>query len=667
MKKKTSTTKNRKAQLRKEIAHHDECYYREGNPQISDFEYDRLKEELIRLENEDPELDLGDSPTQKVGDDRIAEFVSYPHRERMFSLDNTYSKEELFDFDKRLRKLIEKTECEYLLEPKVDGVAVSLTYEKGKLVRALTRGNGESGDDITHNVKTIKNLPHELNGKDIPDLIEIRGEIYIEFKHFEAINQKRDEEGLPLYANPRNLAAGTVKLLDPKEAQKRNLSAVFYGVGYCKPNPFKKHSETHETFSRWGLPTEKKNWLVQGINTVWEKIRELDKLRHNFPYGTDGAVIKLNDLELQKKVGSTAKAPRWAMAYKFEAERAETTLEDIVVQVGRTGALTPVAHLKPVHLSGSTVSRATLHNEDEIRRKDIRVGDTVVVEKAGEIIPAVVRFIPEKRPESSKPYRFPKKCPACNTEAQKLKDEVAWRCPNLACPPQVRRRIIHYASKQAMDIENLGIAVVKQLVDKKLIEHIADLYHLKEEQLIPLEKFGKKSAQNLIQAIDKSKTNELWRFIHGIGILHVGAQSAKDLANHFASLEALMDAKEIELIQIDGIGSTVAESIVSFFAEEKNRAIIDNLLHAGIKPVSQTKKIEGHPFKGKTFVLTGTLDTYTREEAKALIEERGGKASGSVSKKTDYLLAGTEAGSKLTKAKSLGVEILSEEAFKQML
>tara|TARA_B100001248_G_scaffold260540_1_gene249016 strand:- start:33461 stop:35455 length:1995 start_codon:yes stop_codon:yes gene_type:complete len=661
------TAKERILSLQNEVARHDKLYYQEAAPEISDFEYDRLKTELAQLEAEHPEL-AQTSPTLKVGDDRLDEFSSFPHAEPMLSLDNTYSQEELFDFDARLKRLLKIEALPYVVEPKIDGVAVSLTYQKGKLIRALTRGNGIQGDDITHNVLTIAAVPKSLSGKDHPDSVEIRGEIYITNAEFERINKEREAEELPLYANPRNLAAGTVKLLDPKETKKRKLSVVFYGLGACEPVlPFAEHAQVHPTLKSWGLPTLEKFWEASGITESWDAIEELDGLREQFTYATDGAVIKLNPLALHTKVGKTAKAPRWAIAYKFAAEQAETLLKDITIQVGRTGVLTPVAELEPVSLAGTTVSRATLHNADEIQRKDIRPGDTIVVEKAGEIIPCVVRVIPDKRSGNSTAYEFPKTCPACNTNAIRLPEEAAWRCPNPSCPPQIRRRILHYASRVAMDIDTLGIAVVDQLTEAQLCNTIADLYTLKEDDLVTLERFAPKSAQNLLKALEDSKANDLWRLVHGLGIPNVGSQSSKDLCKHFTSLEALQHATEADLLTIDGVGPIVAQSILQFFENPANQTLIERLTSYGLNTQAHQQAQGTQTLEGLSFVLTGTLPTLTRDEAKALIEKAGGKVVGSVSKKTDYLLAGEAAGSKLKKAQDLGIKIVDEDQLNQML
>lgn len=663
----SSDKRKRIEELRRLVHHHDILYYKQAGPEITDFEYDLLKKELEDLERTLPLSEHEGSPTNLIGDDRLPEFASYTHKKPMASIDNSYDKDELFEFDKRLQRLLDRPSFDYVIEPKIDGVAVSLTYEKGNLIRAVTRGNGTTGDDITANAKTIKSLPLHLKGSDHPDLIEIRGEIYIRQDEFERINRLREEDDLPLYANPRNLAAGTVKLLDPKETRQRKLSIVLYGIGYCHPALFKKQTDVHETFKQWGLPAQEKYWSVHGIQAAWDSIEELHKIKENFAYGTDGAVIKLNDIRLQEAAGSTAKAPRAIIAYKFAPEQATTLLKDITIQVGRTGVLTPVAELEPVHLAGTTVSRATLHNEDEINRKEIRIGAKVIVEKAGEIIPAVIQSVKDKLWHAAPPYKFPTKCPACHTQAVRLPGEAAWKCPNASCPPQVRRRITHFASRAAMDIENLGKAVVDQLVTHNLCHHIADLYILTEQQLIPLEKFGEKSAKNLIQSIEESKKQPLWRLIHGLGIENVGQQGSKDLAQHFKSLDSLIAASLEDLLHIEGVGPIVAESILSFFKEHHNQQIVKRLIQYGLNTHAETSSSTSQVLVGKTFVITGSLPTLSRDDAKELIENAGGRVSSSVSKKTDYVLAGESPGSKYHKAKDLDIAIITEEDLKKLL
>ena len=663
-------------ELRATVARHAELYYRQAKPEISDRDYDQLEKELAELEAQFPQFAAKASPTQRVGDDRLEGFTTYRHRQPMQSLDNTYSEEEYRAFHQRLVKLFGREELAYVVEPKIDGLAVSVTYEKGKLVRAVTRGNGEEGDDITVNARTIYSLPAELkSGKKhrMPDLIEIRGEIYLTTAEFQRINQEREEAGEPVYANPRNLAAGTIKQLDPKEVARRKLEIVLYGVGYCEPAVAETQSEFLSLVKEWGLPTVERFWPVQGIDEAWKAVRELDQLRHAFAYGTDGAVTKLDSFALRREAGSTSKSPRWAIAYKFEPERAETKINSITIQVGRTGVLTPVAELEPVILAGTTVSRATLHNKDEIARKDIRLGDYVLVEKAGEVIPAVIEVNLKRRAPGCVPYQFPGQCPVCGTAVVQLEGEVAMRCPNLGCPAQVRRRLTHFVSKACLDIDGLGTAMIDELVERGWVKELPDLFQLKRDDLMTLGKNVGKSTDNLLAAIEAAKQCELWRLIHGLGIPHVGVSASKDLAAHFRGIEPLADAKLENFIAnkesvISGIGETMARAIVGFFGEPRNRALVTGLLRTGLQPQAPVKPVGASTvLAGKTFVLTGTLPTMTRDEAAAKIEAAGGKVSGSVSKKTSYVLAGTEAGSKLDKAKELGVPVIDEAELLRLL
>ena len=673
----SAEARERIAELRAQVARHDELYYRRAKPEVTDQDYDRLKRRLSDLEAMFPQFRTADSPTGRVGDDRLEGFVVYRHRQAMQSLDNTYSEEELRAFHQRLVKLFGREDLAYVVEPKIDGIAVSLTYERGVLVRAATRGSGFEGDDITANAKTIRTLPPELKrpkGKGpggravLPDVIEIRGEIYMTLAEFERINREREEAGEGQFANPRNLTAGTIKQLDTREVARRKLEIVLYGVGFCEPAAAETQSGLHGLLRAWGLPTVERYWTARGIEETWAAVRELDQLRHSFAYGTDGAVVKLDSFAQQREAGSTSKAPRWAIAYKFAAERAETRLNAIAVQVGRTGVLTPVAELEPVVLAGTTVSRATLHNKDEIARKDIRVGDYVQVEKAGEVIPAVVGVNTERRAKDAVPYVFPAKCPVCGTRVVQVEGEVALRCPNTDCPAQVRRRVQHFASKGGVDIDGLGEAMIDTLAEKGWIRSIADVYRLQRDDLLTLGKSVEKSTDNLLAAIAASKRAELWRFINGLGITHVGVAAAKDLALRFGSLEALAAARREELLSIEGIGDIMADAIIAHFNEPRNRALVSELLRLGVDPAAPARPAGGAtPMAGKVFVLTGTLPRLTREEATAMIETAGGKVSGSVSRKTSYVVAGEEAGSKLEKARSLGVPVIDEAEFRRML
>ena len=654
------------AKLRAEITKHDQLYYKDALPSIDDQAYDRLKAQLAELEATVPEFDFGTSPTQSVGDDRLEAFVSYTHRVPMLSLDNTYSMKELIEFGKRLEKRFPDQTLNYLVEPKIDGVAVSLTYEQGQFVRAVSRGNGAEGDDITQNVRPIKGLPMTLN--DAPEILEVRGEIYMRHEEFERINATRETEGQQLYANPRNLAAGTIKLLDPAEARTRSLDIVLYGVGACEPARFFSHqAEIHEKLKTWGFSVLEKIWLTDGIEQAWKSIENLDTLRQGFTYPTDGAVVKLDDFRLQDEAGFTSKAPRWAIAYKFEAERAETLLKEISLQIGRTGAVTPVALLEPVQLAGTTVSRATLHNEDEIRRKDIRPGDTVLVQKAGEIIPQVLSVNLDKRPADSVPFDFGAHLESLGIIAERDPNEAVWRITRKDDPIRQQRALQHFASRACMDIENLGTAIVEQLVARGLAHNPADLYTLRIEQLLELDKFAEKSANNLIAALEASKTRCLWQLIHGLGIPHVGKQSAKDLEAYFDSLDAIASASVEALVEVDGIGSIMAQSLHAWFADPDHTTLIDRFRKYGLNFQSARIEIGDSALAGKIFVLTGSLPTLTRSEATAMIEQVGGRSSSSVSKKTDYVIAGEASGSKYAKAEKLGIVILDEDQFKHLI
>ena len=651
--------------LRKEIHYHNYRYYVLNDPVISDYEYDQLVKRLEELERQYPELITPDSPTQRIGEEITGEFPTVEHRIPMLSLDNTYNEEEVRDFDRRVRKLLGDEPVEYVVELKIDGVAVSLRYENGKFVQGSTRGNGKIGDDITSNLKTIKTVPLVLLTDD-PDLqnIEVRGEVYMPKHEFERMNREREEEGLPLFANPRNAAAGTLKLQDPKEVAKRGLDIFVHTVAEF-PEKVKTHYEALQILKDIGFKVSPYVKLCKNIDEAIEYFNEWVDRRDSLPFEIDGMVLKVNSFDQQRRLGTTIKSPRYAIAYKFPARQATTRIKDIVLQVGRTGVVTPVAVLDPVHLSGTIVSRATLHNEDEIKRKDIRIGDWVIVEKGGEIIPKVVKVIKDKRTGEEKEFRMPEKCPVCGGKLVREEGEVAWRCINVSCPAQIKRSIQHFASRNAMDIEGLGPSLIDQLVDKGLVKDYGDLYYLDPKEVAKLERMGKKSTENLMRAIEKSKTRPLARLIFALGIRHVGIHAAGILAERFKSIDKLKEATFEELASIEGIGPIMAKSIVNFFREKKNLEVLEKLRRAGVKMEEEEKK-EG-VLAGKTFVFTGALSKYSRHEAQEKVIALGGKVSSSVSRNTDYVVVGENPGSKYEKAKKLGIKIINEEEFLKMI
>ncbi|HJT82212.1 MAG TPA: NAD-dependent DNA ligase LigA, partial [Chthoniobacterales bacterium] len=613
-----------------------------------------------------PALASPDSPTQRVGGKPLQAFAQIQHRTPMLSLDNTYSEDEVAGFYSRLQRLLPNQKIPVVIEPKVDGVAVSLLYEKGELRYAATRGDGVTGDDITQNIRTIRTVPAKLRGEP-PEILEVRAEVYMDKHGFENLNEERRKADLPLFANPRNAAAGSLKQLDSRIVAKRPLGIVCYGTGAIEGANLDLHSKVFPFLRKLGLPATERWWVAKSIEETLKAIHELDKVRHDFPYQTDGAVVKVDSLGQRERLGFTAKSPRWAIAYKYEAERVETRLLDIAVQVGRTGTLTPVAMLEPVLVSGSTVGRATLHNEEEIKRKDIRIGDIVVIEKAGEVIPAVVEVKTGARTGKEKKFKMPDKCPVCGGKVVRDEGQVALRCINVQCPAQLKRRIEHFASRGAMDIEGLGQVMVEQLVERELVHDVSDIYELDAAKLGSIERTGTKSISNLLAAIEESKTRPLWRLIFGLGILHVGTSASRALADHFGGVEALIQASIEELQRLHDVGEVVARSIHQFFQEPRNRQIITRLQKLGVKPQVEPKKAKADSkIGGSTWVITGTL-SQPREEIAEMIIERGGKVSGSVSKKTGYLLAGEAAGSKLDKAKELGVRIVNEAEFRKML
>ena len=650
--------------LRAEIERHNRLYYVEAAPEISDRDYDALLHRLETIEKQFPELATPDSPTRRVGGEPLKGFENVRHTVPMISLANTYNKEELVEFDGRVRKLLGGTPYSYVLEPKIDGVAISLRYENGLLVRAVTRGDGTTGDDVTANIRTIKSIPLRLTNSP-PAVMEVRGEVYMTRKGFAALNEERQEAGLEPFANPRNACAGSLKQLDPREVSRRPLDALFYGLGECSVD-FPTHQEMLKSLTHYGLRITPKHWSCPEISEVLEKLDVLQDMRHEFPFEMDGGVIKVNQRDLYEPLGSTAKSPRWAVAYKYEPEQAETRLKEITIQIGRTGVLTPVAELEPVQLAGTVVKRATLHNEDEIKRKDIRVGDRVIVEKAGEIIPAVVRVVTEKRTGKEKPFDMQAACKALGINPVKIEGEVAWRIDDLHHPAMLKRWLTYFASRNGMDIDGLGESIVEQIVDAGLVKSPADLYDLKKQQLLGLEGFKEKKAQNLIDGIEASKRRPFDRIIFALGIRHVGSGSARVLAQSFPDIGKLMAADIQTLEQIRDIGPVVGKSICDFFQCPENRKLIERLQAAGVN-FAQAAKAGSDEFAGLTFVLTGTMESLSRDEAGEQIRARGGSVSSSVSKNTSYVVAGEKAGSKLAKAEELGVKVLDEPAFLKLL
>lgn len=643
------------------IRSHDISYYIKGTSSISDFDYDRLYLELLELEKSHPDWVTPDSPSQKVGGHALAGFSQVTHRVPMQSLDNTYSEDELREFAARVSKLLERREMEWILEPKVDGVAVSLRYEKGLLVNGSTRGDGFTGDDITENLKTIRQLPLVL--ADAPEVLELRGEVYMTFPAFQRINSARQEAGEDLFANARNATAGTLKQLDSKEVARRPLSIVLYGAGEIMGKIIPGQSDFLKNLEGWGFPVPEWTARARTVDELISALHELDNRRKDFSYPTDGAVIKVNSFEQRSWLGSTSKAPRWAIAYKFAPEQAETVLRAITFQVGRTGVITPVAELEPVLLSGTTVSRATLHNFDEIRRKDIRLMDHVVVEKAGEIIPAVISVNLNKRLTGAEVIAEPRDCPSCASAL--LKDGIFLRCISASCPAQANRGIQHFAHRGAMDIEGLGESLVEQLVEKSLLKSFPDIYSLSVGAVAGLPRMGEKSAANLIDAIAKSKQQPLWRLLFGLGIFHVGAGLARKLESAFEGLDQLASASLEELLKVEDVGAIVAESIHAYFRKEENRRLIGRLREHGLNFKSVKQEVRSTVLSGKKFVITGTLSR-PRPSFEADIRALGGEISGSVSAKTDYVLAGEDAGSKLEKARKLGVKVIDEKEFEKL-
>ncbi|MBN4066840.1 NAD-dependent DNA ligase LigA [Simkania negevensis] len=655
--------------LCQEVWEHNKRYYIDNAPTISDYDYDRLLKRVEEIEQEHPDWTLPSSPTQRVGEMPSEGFATVKHVLPMLSLQNSYSEEELDDFIKRMEKLVGQKELRYFCELKVDGTAISVHYSKGTLTRAVTRGNGSEGDDITGNVKAIQSLPLQLVGTTLPNELEIRGEVFMPKASFEKLNQRREKEGQQLFANPRNAAAGSLKQLNPKVTAERDLAIAFYAVAHSAPTSLTKQSQASGYLQQLGLPSVYSCRLCRSKEEIITYIKEVSELRPSLPFEIDGIVIKIDDLALQKELGTTGKSPRWAVAYKFSPKQATTTVLDITVQVGRTGTLTPVAELDPILLAGSTISRATLHNEEEIRRKDIRISDSVTIEKGGDVIPKIVSVDLSKRKQDTSPWQMPKRCPSCDSVVVREEEEVAVRCPNApSCPAQLHRRIAFFAGRYAFDIEHLGEKIVAQLIDTGLVKRLSDLFILTPEQLAQLEGFKEKSIHNLLKSIEQAKKTTLSRFILGLGIRHIGTETADLLAKHAGEIKALIDMDKETLIQIEGIGEKVAAAIVEHFQTPSNIKEIEALIDNGVQPIKEEFKHDRtHAFYGKTIVLTGTLQTISRQEATALIKQHGGKVSSSVSTNTHFVVAGDSPGSKLDKAKKLNLTILDEQQFKKTI
>ncbi len=680
-----STIENKIRDLCEQIRKHNRLYYVEAAPQISDQQYDDLLKELEQLEQEHPDLITPDSPTQRVGGEPIEGFETKPHTRRMYSIDNTYDREELMAWYRRTQSSLAKQASDSLfdssadlacfVEPKIDGVAVSLRYEEGQLVQALSRGDGEKGDDITQNVRTIEAIPLRLHGEDdLPRVLEVRGEIYMPDDEFVRINQQREAEGQALFANPRNSTAGTLKQKDPREVAKRKLRFFAHGRGEVDPQVANTQHEWNDKLRKFGLPTNPHSHVCQTSDELWQAVESFAQLRGELTYQTDGLVVKVNDFELQEQLGYTSKSPRWCIAYKYAAEQAETVLNDITWQVGKGGQVTPVAELEPVFVAGTTVKRASLHNMDEIERKDVRAGDHVIIEKAGEIIPQLVQVQLEKRSKSSQPTQAPTGCPSCGEKLIRLDDEVALRCVNPDCPAQMLERMIWFAARDQMDIEGLGEKSIRQIADAGLLKSIGDIYRLQEKRdaLLQLERMGEKKVDNLLEGIEASKQRGLSRVLAGLGIRFVGSSASRKLAQHFGNIDKLMNANEEELAELEDIGPATAESVRAFFESESGQRIIEELRDAGVQldqpeNASSAADTSNSPFAGKTIVITGSFDHYDRKKLTERLQNMGAKVTGSVSKNTDLLIVGEKAGSKLDKAQQLGVETCDEEELKALL
>ncbi len=649
-----------------ELSRHNRLYYAEAKPEISDYEYDLLSEKLLAYEKKHPDHVEAYSPSARIGESLTEGFQTREHEVPMLSLANTYSDEEIVDFLRRVEKITEKKNPAYCAELKMDGTAVSVIYKKGIFDAAVTRGNGERGDDVSQNVKTIRELPLQLTADSPPDLLEVRGEVFLDLPRFHHLNEQREEDGLPVWANPRNAAAGTLKLLNPKEVASRGLRIVFYAIARDSSKKNRFQYDVHAALRSYGLPTLQETALCRTEEEIYAFRDRIHKIRSSLPFEIDGIVLKVNDLQLYGELGTTMKHPRWAVAYKFAPESALTKIREIIVRPGRTGVLTPVALLDPVRVSGSVIARVTLHNGEEIERKDLRIGDTVRIEKGGDVIPKIVSVVKESREKGALKWEMPNRCPSCGTEAVELPGETALRCPNRNCPGRHLRHLIFFAGKEAMNIEHLGEKIVETLLHQGLVKKSSDFFRLREEQLLQVEGFREKSVHRLLESIEKSKRVPLSRFIMALDIRYVGISTAEALADSVSNIRELFSRTKEDLEQIDGVGEKVATSVYDYFHREENRSEVEDLLALGICP--QKEKIRtDHLFCGKTFVLTGSLESFDRDEASKLIKERGGKVSGSVGKKTDFLLVGESPGSKYEKAKALGIPVLEEKEFLRLL
>lgn len=664
--------RKRHEELKEQISYHDRLYHTLDQPEISDYDYDQLFQELLTLEKEWPELDRSDSPSQRAGAQPLGQFRKVDHRLPMLSLANSYSPDDIYEFNKRVEKFLGSDKAiEYFVEPKFDGLALELVYEKGALVAALTRGDGITGEDVTQNVRTIRTIPLKLHAKSPPKILEVRGEVLLFKDDFLKLNESQDEQGLQTFANPRNAAAGTIRQLDSSIAAKRPLKFFAYALGVVDGAEFTSQKEAEEQLSEWGLPIVqdlkgvKLRRTCKGIDAVVEYYHDIEKIRHSLPFEIDGIVVKVNSFAIQEDLGLIARSPRWATAAKYKPQQAETLVEDIGVNVGRTGTLTPVAIMKPVKVGGVTVTNATLHNQEELDRKDVRIGDTVIVHRAGDVIPEIVSVVLDKRPKNSKPFHLPSKCPICHSPTEKIEGEVAIRCANPVCPAVMKETLKHFVGRRAMNVDKVGERMIETLFDEGLVTKFSDLYHLKKSDLLNLERQGEKSVENILNSIEKSKQATLQRLIFAFGIRFVGEQTAKLLADHFGTIERFMKAEQDELMQIPEIGPRVAEAILKAIESKPFQAEVQRLLKAGIELKTPKRNFDG-PLSGKSFLITGTLPL-KRDEAQQIIEAAGGKMMGSVSSKLNYLVVGDDPGSKVDKAQSLGVEMIDWDHVKKMI